>query len=75
MSSFVRFMVSPAGRSARIVAGLALIAGGLVGLGGAAGIAVAAVGLVPLFAGAFDGCVFAPFFGYFLSGPRTRAAL
>ncbi len=75
MSWFVKFMVSPAGRVGRIVAGIALIAGGLLGLGGTAGVVIAAVGLVPLLAGTVDGCLFAPLFGYFLSGSRTRAAL
>lgn len=75
MSWFVKFMVSPAGRAARTVAGFALIAGGLLGVGGTAGVALAAVGLVPLLAGVVDGCLFAPLFGYFLSGSRTRAAL
>ncbi len=75
MSWFVKFMVSSVGRLARILAGLALIAGGLIGVGGVGGAIVAAVGLVPLLAGIVDGCLFAPLFGYFLSGSRTRAAL
>jgi hypothetical protein len=32
------------------------------------------VGAVPLLAGVFDLCVFAPLFGYSISGSRTRAA-
>lgn len=75
MTWFVKFMVSPAGRLARIVAGIALIIGGLFGVAGAAGTYLAAVGLIPLLAGAVDGCLFAPLFGYFLSGSRTRAAM
>lgn len=75
MQLFVKFMVSPIGRTARIGAGIALIAGGLLGLGGAAGVAIAAIGLVPLVAGLADGCLFAPLFGYHLSGRRTRAAM
>lgn len=75
MRLFVKFMVSPIGRAARIGAGIVLIAGGLFGLGGTAGAVVAAVGLVPLVAGLVDGCLFAPLFGYHLSGHRTRAAL
>jgi hypothetical protein len=46
----------------------------LVGIGGAAGIVVAIVGLVPFVAGLFDFCIFAPLFGAPLSGPRIRAA-
>lgn len=75
MSWFVKSMVSPVGRGARIVAGLALIDGGLFGVTGIVGAVIATVGLVPLVAGALDGCLFAPLFGYFLSGRRTRAAL
>jgi hypothetical protein len=75
MSWFIRAMVSPAGRALRVVAGVVLIGWGLLGSAGVAGIVVAIVGLVPLVAGAVDGCVFAPLFGYQLSGPRTRALL
>jgi hypothetical protein len=73
MNPFVKFMVSPAGRIIRIVAGIALIAWAFLGLSGAATIAVAVVGLVPLLAGVFDFCVFAPLFGGHLSGPKNRA--
>ena len=72
MSPFVKFMISPAGRALRVVAGIALILWGILGLDGAAGIAVAVVGAVPLLAGLFDFCVFAPLFGGYLSGPRNR---
>lgn len=75
MTWFVKFMVSPSGRLARIVAGVALILGGLFGITGTAGMILAAIGLIPLAAGVVDGCLFAPLFGYFLSGARTRAAL
>jgi len=37
------------------------------------GIIVAVVGLVPLLAGLFDFCVFAPLFGAPMSGPKIRA--
>jgi hypothetical protein len=73
MNPFVSFMSSTAGRIVRIVAGAALIAWGLLDLGGLAGIAVAVVGVVPLLAGLFDFCVFAPLFGAPLSGPKVRA--
>jgi hypothetical protein len=75
MRTIVKFMVAPAGRVARIVAGIALIAGGLLAVTGTAGIVLAVVGLVPLAFGLVDGCLFAPIFGYHLSGPRTRATL
>jgi hypothetical protein len=74
MNPFVRFMSSKSGRIVRIVAGAALIAWGLLGLGGTGGIVVAVVGAVPLLAGLFDFCVFAPLFGAPLSGPKARAA-
>ena len=73
MNPFCTFMASTAGRVVRIVAGIALIAWGLLGLGGTVGIIVAIVGAVPLLAGLFDFCVFAPLFGCPLSGPRIRA--
>jgi hypothetical protein len=74
MNPFVKFMVSTAGRIVRIVAGVALIAWGLIGLGGAAGVIVALVGALPLLAGVFDFCVFAPLFGAPLSGSKIRAS-
>lgn len=74
MNPFVSFMASPAGRIVRVVAGIALIAWGLVGLGGTTGIIVAIIGAVPLAAGLFDFCVFSPLFGGPLSGPKIRAA-
>jgi hypothetical protein len=74
MNPFVKFMASIAGRVTRVVAGLALIFWGLMGIGGAAGMVVAIIGLVPFVAGLFDFCIFAPLFGAPLSGPRIRAA-
>jgi hypothetical protein len=73
MNPFVKFMASPAGRIIRIVAGIILIALGLLGIHGVGGIVVAVVGLLPLVAGLFDFCVFAPLFGAPLSGPKIRA--
>lgn len=72
MNPFIKFMVSPAGRVLRIVAGLALILWGYLGLDGAAGIIVMIVGAVPLLAGLFDYCVFAPLFGGYFHGPKNR---
>lgn len=74
MNPFVKFMASPAGRIVRIVAGVVLIAWGLLSLGGTTGIIVAVVGAVPLLAGLFDVCLFAPLFGNPISGPKIRAA-
>ncbi len=73
MNPFCTFMASTTGRIVRIVAGVALIAWGVWGLGGTVGIIVAVVGLVPLLAGIFDFCVFAPLFGCPVSGPKIRA--
>lgn len=73
MNPFVSFMVSTTGRLVRIVAGIVLIAWGLLGLGGTLGIIIAVVGVLPLVAGLFDFCVFAPLFGNPLSGARIRA--
>jgi hypothetical protein len=72
MNPFIAFMASPTGRIVRIVAGVALIAWGLMGLGGTWGIVVAIVGAVPLLAGLFDFCVFAPLFGNPFSGSDIR---
>jgi len=73
MNPFIKFMASTAGRVTRVVAGIVLVAWGLLGIGGTAGIVVTIVGLVPLMAGLFDFCVFAPLFGAPLSGPQIRS--
>jgi hypothetical protein len=74
MNPFVKFMASPAGRITRIVAGIVLIALGLLVIHNVAGIILAVIGLVPLAAGLFDFCVFAPLFGAPLSGPKIRSS-
>ena len=73
MNPIIAFLASTAGRIIRIAAGIALIAWGLMGLGGTWGIVVAIVGAVPLLAGLFDFCVFAPLFGNPFSGSDIRA--
>jgi hypothetical protein len=73
MNPIIRFLASTSGRFVRIVAGIALIAWGMLSLGGTSGIVVALIGAVPLVAGIFDFCVFAPLFGAPLSGPKIRA--
>lgn len=67
---FITFMASSKGRLTRVLAGAALVLAG--GLLGGPWLALAAVGLVPLVAGALDLCVFAPLFRLPLSGPRIR---
>jgi hypothetical protein len=70
---FAQFMSSGLGRGLRIVAGIILIAVGLAVVGGTGGIMLAVVGLVPLLAGVFDVCLFAPLFGAPLKGADVRA--
>ena len=72
MNPFVKFMAFPAGRITRLVAGTALVALGVF-MHSIGGTVVAVVGLVPLVAGLFDFCVFAPLFGAPMSGPKIRA--
>jgi uncharacterized membrane protein len=73
MNPFVSFMASTTGRIIRIAAGVALVLWGLTGIQGTTGIVVAVIGVVPLVAGLFDFCVFAPLFGNPMSGPKIRA--
>ena len=72
MTAFFRFIASPTGRVVRIVAGLILIAAGIWWISGIGGWIVAIIGLVPLAAGVFDWCVFAPLFGLPFVGPKLR---
>jgi hypothetical protein len=72
MNAFFRFLANTTGRVVRIVAGLLLIAIGILGVQGTGGWILAIVGLVPLLAGAFDKCVFAPLFGLPFDGPKLR---
>ncbi len=74
MNPLIGFLASGNGRLVRVAAGLLLVAWGVLALHGAAGIVVALIGMVPLVAGAFDFCVFAPLFGAPLNGPKIRAA-
>lgn len=75
--AFASFMSSAAGRILRIVAGLALIGGGVYlivsGSNVAVGIILTVVGLLPLAAGLADVCIFAPLFGAPFSGAKVRA--
>ena len=74
MNPMIKVLASSTGRAIRVVAGIGLVALRLLGLEGAAGIVVAIIGAVPLLAGVFDFCVFAPLFGCPLSGPKIRAS-
>jgi len=70
---FVCFMRSATGRLVRIAAGIALILVGLLAVGGAGGIVIAIVGLVPLSAGIFNFCLFGPLFGVDLRGRELHS--
>lgn len=69
---FAQFMASTPGRLLRIIGGLALIVWGLLGLDGSARVIVAVIGMVPLLAGLFDVCLFAPLFSAPLRGVQIR---
>jgi len=70
MNPFISFMRSGVGRGLRIILGLFLI---WWGFWGGASVIVGIIGFVPLLAGIFNFCVFAPLFGYTLMGqPRHQ---
>ena len=75
MKAFFRFLASSTGRLVRAVAGLILIVVGIWAIGGVVGWILAVIGLVPLVAGVFDWCFFAPLFGLPFAGPRLRETL
>ena len=75
MKGFFRFIASSTGRVVRAVAGAVLILVGLLLVQGTWGWVLAVVGLVPLAAGLFDRCVFAPLFGLPFVGPNLRRAV
>jgi hypothetical protein len=75
MNQLFEFLASGAGRMLRAVAGLILIA---LGIWLAAGVwrwVLVIIGLVPLAAGLFDFCVFAPLFSLPFGGDRLRRQL
>jgi membrane-associated protease RseP (regulator of RpoE activity) len=69
-SAFERFVASNAGRVARIVLGVSLLTSGLSLFDRPAGLAVAAIGLVPLLTGALNLCPVAPLWGGHFLGAR-----
>ena len=75
MQSLFSFLASMSGRVVRIVAGIVLVALGLLVIGGTAGYIIAVIGLLPLAAGVFDFCIFAPLAGLPFNGAALRAAL
>ena len=72
MNALFRFLANSTGRIVRVIAGLVLIAVGLLWVHGTVGWILAIVGLVPLLAGAFDKCVFAPLFRLPFDGHELR---
>jgi hypothetical protein len=70
----IKFLASTTGRWVRIIAGIALIAVGLLVVKDTGGIILAVIGLVPLLAGVFDFCVFAPLFGAPFWGKTIRSS-
>ena len=75
MNAFFRFIASTTGRIVRIVAGLILVAIGILWVRGAGAWILVIIGLVPLAAGLVDWCVFAPLFGLPFVGQRLRHAV
>jgi hypothetical protein len=75
MNSLFKFLASTAGRWTRGIAGLVLIVLGIWAVHGVWGWVLIIVGLVPLAAGLFDFCVFAPLFGLPFVGEIVRQKL
>lgn len=69
-SRFARFINSPTGRLARVVAGAGLIAWGYRQRDTGGGLVFMAVGLVPLVAGAFNLCLISALLGGPIGGAR-----
>lgn len=69
---FSQFMASTTGRLLRIVVGLSLVIAGVT-MQSKGGYILAAVGLLPLAAGAFDWCILAPLLRVPFSGKAIRA--
>ncbi|MFW5748683.1 MAG: YgaP family membrane protein [Chloroflexota bacterium] len=72
MRDVAGFLASTTGRVVRGVAGVILIALGLLVLDQPLGLIVAVIGLVPLAAGVFDFCLLAPLFGLPFQGKGVR---
>ncbi len=77
MNQFFSFIASMNGRIARIVVGALLVVLGLFVVNGSTivQLLLIVVGLVPLLAGAFDVCVFAPLAKLPFKGTDLRKAL
>jgi type IV secretory pathway VirB2 component (pilin) len=75
MRALFRFLASMTGRWTRAIAGVILIVVGIWLVQGTWGWVIALIGLVPLLAGLFDRCVFAPLVGLPFNGPDLRQEL
>jgi heme A synthase len=75
MNDLFKFLASTNGRITRVVAGIVLILIGLVAVQGTVGWIIAIIGLIPLLAGAFDYCAFAPLFKLPFKGSDLRSKL
>ncbi len=75
MKGLFGFLASSTGRWVRIVAGVVLILIALFVTKGAWSWVLGIIGLVPLLAGIFDRCVFAPLFGLPFVGEELRRTL
>lgn len=72
---FVKFMTSSAGRVARIILGIAVIALGQLVVQGTIGTVMSVVGLIPIAGGLLDFCLIGKALGYPFKGSETRAQL
>ncbi len=70
--AFAKFMAGSVGRGVRIIAGMALIALGLLVIKDTAGIIVAVIGVLPILAGVFNFCMIAPLIGAPFSGKTAQ---
>jgi hypothetical protein len=74
MDAAFSFLASMNGRIARIVVGAILVVLGII-VGGVGGWILIIVGLLPVGAGVFDVCLFAPLFGHAFKGDDLRKEL
>lgn len=72
---FVKFMTSSAGRIARVILGIAIIALGQLVVQGTVGTVMSVVGLIPIAGGLLDFCLIGKALGYPFKGSEARAQL
>lgn len=69
-SAFARFMASRYGRTLRVAMGASLLGAGLFVISPPLGLAVGAIGLLPIASGTFNLCPVAPLWGGHFIGAR-----